>query len=179
MAHKKFRIGWLIGVLALAAMACTCGALTQAQTGLATAQALATQAQGLATEAVALATQVEESGLVETAQALSTQNATPGSITFGDAPDDIPVYEPNVQVIYAGGAFALTTEAAFADVVSFYKAEMPDQGWTLSTSDPGVETDAAVVLYYTKDGRKATLSIASGASSGTNQTVVSITLEGG
>jgi len=175
MTHNKFRIGWLIGVLALAAMACTCGALTQAQGGLATAQALATQGQELATQAQGLATEIEESGLVETAQALSTQNATPGGISFGDVPDDIPVYEPNTQVVYASGAFALTTDAAFADVVSFYKAEMPNKGWTLSTSDPSVETDTAVVLYYTKDGRKATLSIASG----TNQTVVGITLEGG
>lgn len=85
LTRKTYRFGWVIGIMAMTALACTCGALGQVQGGVQTAQALATQggqlvtqAQGLATQGVALATQVEQSGLLKTAEAGLTEAATSG-----------------------------------------------------------------------------------------------------
>jgi len=91
-ARKTYRFGWVVGILALAAMACTCGAIGQVQQGVQTAQALATQgnelvtqAQGFATQGVALATQVEESGLLKTAAAYATDAESGGLLLTAQA----------------------------------------------------------------------------------------------
>src|SRR6185503_5496836 len=95
MKKRTFRWGWLIAVGAMTALACTCGAIGQAQQAAQTAQALATQAQQFSTQAQGLATEFEESGFQETAQAIGTDSGDEGDVVIGDVPEDVPIFPQN------------------------------------------------------------------------------------
>lgn len=190
--NSKYRLGWVIAVLATAALACTCGALGQVQQGVQTAQALATEGQQVASQAVGLATQVEQSGLLKTAQAEITQAATSGimdtavaletqagqaglgataealasQVAGGAAtgvPDDVPIYPKNANMTVFGTIFAYNADADLATVTDFYKTQMEANGWTLDGSP--ILSDAANLYQYKKDNRKLqlTLTAAGGA----------------
>jgi hypothetical protein len=159
MQRRTYRLGWMISVLAVTAMACTCGALGQAQNAVETAQALATAgnelataAQGFATEGSEFATQIATTGALETLEAVST--STGG---FGEGPDDIPVFSGGANVIATTDAVAYTSSGTAVEVSDFYKAEMVANGWTES-ADP-ISASGTFVLTYTKDNREAVISI--------------------
>jgi hypothetical protein len=121
---------------------------------LATAQAFATQ-QGPGLEQTLQALATGGPGLVETIQAAATQIPDP----VGEAPPDIPMMEgERTNLITTAGFITYSTTAAFGDVVSFYKTQMPAQGWTLDSSKT-VEMEDSVILSYTKDSRSATVSL--------------------
>lgn len=166
MKRTTLRAGWVVAILALATVACTCGlvqGLGQAQQGMQTAQALGTQAQQFATQAEALATQIEQSGLAETAQALAT-------VSLGSAPEDIPLMEDRQNLVSTGQAVTYNTPSDSKTVIEFYKQEMVAQGWTQS-SDP-VEFAGLATLAYSKDNRQAQIVIAGAG----GQTSVAITI---
>jgi len=183
MNRKSFRLGWAVAVLALATMACTCGlaqGLGQAQQGLQTARALSTEAVALATEveesglvetAQALATEVETGGLEATAAALATEASGGGGITFGSAPEDVPVIPDNSTFFGSEDVVSYMSSVSFADAVDFYKKEMPNNGW--SEAPGSVETTGAAVLYFEKEGRKATVTISDAG----GQTSVQVLIE--
>jgi hypothetical protein len=177
MNRKSFRIGWLVSVVMLTALACTCGPLAQATQGIETVQAVAsqaqglvTQAQGLATEGVALATQLEESGMFETANAAYTELAgvdgyqTALAITTQvsdePTPEDIPLYPQNTAVLNFGEAFGYAALADIPTVTEFYKTEMPNNGWELA-EDP-IESEQSAILVYTKGDRRTTITMSPG-----------------
>lgn len=160
MTRRTFKLGWLIAVMAMTAMACTCGALGQASSAVETAQALATAGQELATaagefqtQAVEIATQVATTGAVETLQA----QATSSDITFGSGPADVPVYDGAINVVGTDEALTYQVSATAQEVVDFYKAEMPNNGW--EESQPPVASGPVTALTYTKDGREATVTV--------------------
>ncbi len=164
----QFRFGWLVAVLTLAAVACTCGAIGQATEAMQTAQALGTAAQQAATQAQALATQAEQSGFKETAEALATQSGDNPPIKRtesgdgeggGEAPDDIPVYPDNTGFFGDEAGVWYSTSADFKTVTAFYTDEMPKNGWA-EAEDP-VEFGEMATLVYEKDSRKATVAIVS------------------
>src|SRR5437773_12546459 len=102
-------LGWLIALVMIVALACTCGPLSQAQQTAQTAQAVVTQGQGLATDIAtqgvlqtvqAFATAAATGGYLETAQAAGT--AFDGS-SSGEVPDDIPIYQDNAGVRVIAG----------------------------------------------------------------------------
>lgn len=179
MKNSTFRWGWLVAVLGMTALACTCGALSQAQQAVATAEALATQGQGLATEAQQLATEfgdlateIEESGFQETAEAMDTPSGDDGDLVFGDVPEDVPVHPENDTLFSLEGSVTYFSSASFDQMVDFYKQEMPNKGWAEASA--AVEAGGSAVLYYEKDGRKATVTLSDlGA-----QTGVQILIEG-
>lgn len=160
MTRRTFRLGWLIAVMAMTAMACTCGALGQATSAVETAQALATAGQELATaagefqtEAAEIATQVATSGAIETLQA----QATSSGVTVGEGPEDIPVYPGGNNVVGTAEALTYQVSATAQEVVDFYKAEMPNNGW--EESQEPVATGPVTALTYAKDGREATVTV--------------------
>jgi hypothetical protein len=183
--QSKIRLGWAISVLAMAALACTCGALGQVQQGVQTAEALATQGQQVASQAAGLATQVEQSGVLKTAQAEITQLATggvaetaqavetqvdqPGVLATAQAlagqaggaatgiPADVPIYPKNVNMTVFGNVFAYNAEADLVTVTTFYKTELENQGWKQSR-DP-ILSDAANLFEYKKDTRTLQLTL--------------------
>jgi hypothetical protein len=151
---KAFRMWWLMAGFMLTAIACSCGAVTQATEGLETAQAISTQAQGLATD-------IEESGIVETAQAAATAGlfetaAAAGTqidgATSGEVPDDIPIFEPNSGVQVISGVISYQALGDLATVTAFYKTEMVNNGWTL-------DQDYVQVLSFTKGDRTASMTL--------------------
>lgn len=152
-----------------------------------TAQALLTQAvdNDLLATAKALVTEAGESGIVETMQALVTQQA-PGleqtlqalATDQGPAlkataqavltqvpplphqpPQDIPLVGGEKEnLVTLADTVSYITPLPLADVVTFYKTQMPAQGWTLKP-DESLESQNAVVLTFQKDNRIATITI--------------------
>jgi hypothetical protein len=169
MKKRTFRWGWLIAVFAMTAMACTCGALSQAQNAVQTAEALGTQAQQASTEFEGLATEFEESGFEETAEAIGTESGDDGNPDQSDVPADIPVYPENDTLFAFEGTVSFFTSASFQEVVNFYKQEMPNNGW--AEADGSVEIEGSAVLNYQKDGKTATVTV-NGAGSQTSVLVV-------
>lgn len=159
MLRRTFRLGWVVAVLALATLACTCGlvqGLTQAGEGLQTVQAVATQVTTLQ----AAATQIATSGVLETVQAVATQAATTGALEtlqavgtdvgVGERPEDIPVMEDPKDLFTTKELVSYTVSANFDDVVKFYRDEMAANGWE-ETNDSFVSTGFATLTFKKTD----------------------------
>lgn len=177
MKKNKFRIGWVMALLALVTMACTCGLLSglgQAGNALQTAQSLATgvATSGILETAQAIATEGENSPYVLTAEALATQvGSGGGGVSFGEAPPDIPVIEDHDQFFGSNDVVTYFTKVDYKTALEFYKKEMPAHEW--KEADGSTETDNTAVLYYDKPDRKATVTI----SAPVGQTTVQILIE--
>lgn len=154
---------------------------------LQTAQILATERGGeYLSTFEALATEAAERGVLETAQAVVTEQgseiaataramATEG-ISFGAAPDDIPIL-PEGEVVNFFGSNQLVSYTAtrnFQEVLVFYKQEMPVNGWVFLT-EASTEFDDNANLVYEKSGRKAEVMLR--AIPFNQNTLVIITLE--
>jgi hypothetical protein len=142
------------------------------ESGLAeTAQAFATeQGPSLAETAQAVATQ-QGPGLMETAQAMVTKAA----VTFGDAPADIPVVEDENENFFSTAELvSYFTPTPYAEVLTFYKEQMPVNDW-IKVDEDWVETESAAILKFTKPDRIATVTISVNPLD--NMTVVMITIQ--
>lgn len=148
---------------------------TQAKGGseiLATGQALATQLADsqLAETVMAVATEVSQSGVAETLQAFTTQQAPGLSETIQalltqvppvapSPPDDIPMIEGEKEnLVITQSTIVYQVAKPFSEVVSFYKKEMPQNGWIYQPAS-SVELQSSAILNYTKENRLATISI--------------------
>jgi hypothetical protein len=120
-----------------------------------TAQAFATQ-KGPALQDTVQAFATEQGPeLVETAQALATQIAADTPLI----PADIPLVEgerANLAAIL--GMIAYSTPMPYDEVLAFYLAEMPANGWELS-NEGTYQIPNTAVLNYTKIDRKAIVSL--------------------
>jgi hypothetical protein len=174
MKRNTFKVGWVVAVLMLVTLACTCGPLSQVTQGMSTVQAVASQAQGLATQGSELQTSVATAGVFETVEALSTQVATSGAVetalaaatdsSFGQGPADIPVYADHTNLFATAEVVSYTTSGTFDQVSEFYKTEMPNNGWT--QSQDAISMAGMLVLTYTKDNRTATVTVTDGGAGG-------------
>lgn len=153
-----------------------------------TAQAIATDVgmNGLIETAQALATGVGESGFMATAQAFATEQgpslmetfnavtteqgpvllgtmqamATRAAPLLGEAPDDIPMPEGDLEeLVSTRQLISYSTQADYEAVLNFYKQEMPRNQWTL-VGEEGLG-DVLTVLTYEKSGRSATVTVSS------------------
>jgi hypothetical protein len=70
---------------------------------------------------------------------------------------DIPLMADAQDKSTLGGLVSYTSASAFADVVQFYKDEMPQAGW--EPSGEPTEMPGLAMLEFTKEGRKAQLTI--------------------
>ena len=157
----------MIGLL-LSTLACgSIGDAINANPAVQTGQAVATQAgelgelaetaQAMATDigpgpmetVVAAATDLSESGIAETAQAVVT------AVEIGERPEDIPypdtLDESSAVFTTYGGTY--NVKQPYADVVQYYKDEMPNAGWTLE-SDLSL-SDTGSIVTYSRTGREA------------------------
>jgi hypothetical protein len=110
---------------------------------------------GLKDTALAVGTKIEESGVKETVQAAATEVF----ISPEGVPEDIPIYDAELNA-FVGSERAVSyfVDVAFADVLDFYKMELPARGW--SKVDFGtVETDMTAELHYEKGNRELTVVI--------------------
>jgi hypothetical protein len=84
----------------------------------------------------------------------------------GGAPEDIPLMPDAAGVSSFGDLTTYTSATPLADVVAFYQAQMPANGWTESPG--GLAQEGFAQLTFTKDGRTASITITSDPSSGTS-----------
>jgi len=70
---------------------------------------------------------------------------------------DIPLMADAQEKAIMGEMITYSSPSAFADVVAFYKAEMPNNGW--QPSGEPTETEGLAQLEFTKDTRKAQVMI--------------------
>ena len=85
---------------------------------------------------------------------------------------DIPMMADATDQASYGGTITYFSPSAFADVVSFYKSEMPNAGWQASGTP--TEMEGVAILEFTKDERTASVMITWDDS--TNKTGVVITV---
>jgi len=193
MRPKPFSIVIAAALLVLASLACntiTGGGLNNAQ---ATANAILTAGVPSGFEATADAVKATADALLnnsgsdtatpkptEAGGASSDATETPaGEATDitglgGEAPDDVPIIDGNNSDLVASPEFvSYQTDADYKTAVTFYKDGMSNNGWTLD-ANASFETDAAAILDFTKDNRKATVTITPDAT--TKTTIILITI---
>jgi hypothetical protein len=88
------------------------------------------------------------------------------------AAKDIPMMADAAELITMGDSFNYNSASAFADIVSFYKTEMPKAGWEASGTPTEVEGIAS--FEFTKEGRTAGVFISYDQS--TQKTTVVVTV---
>jgi hypothetical protein len=80
----------------------------------------------------------------------------------GEGPDNVPVYTDGgeLELVLADDTTLsyFIADAAFDDVVDFYREAMPDEGWELAENGDTVFGPLAT-LVYAQDGRSATVTI--------------------
>jgi hypothetical protein len=138
------------GVLETAAAIAT----QQGPAFLSTVAAIATQ-QGSAflSTAAAIATQQGPS-VVGTAQAITTQIAqTTPAADIPLAGGDLEIYAQSPSLI------SYTTPLPFAQVLDFYKQQMPAHGWEVNDAE-WFELASAAHMSYLKAGREASVNVA-------------------
>jgi hypothetical protein len=171
--------GWLETAQALATLAGESGLLEtavafateQGPSALATAQAFATE-QGPAAIATAqaFATQQGPSAMA-TAQAYATQVA--GSL--GNLPPDVPIVDGEKDAFVKSlELVSYITPIEYAQVVDFYKQQMPANGWVQASSG-WIETAQTTILRVEKPDRLATVTITRNPVDG--RSVVLITIQ--
>jgi len=85
----------------------------------------------------------------------------------GGAPEDIPIMPDAKDQSSFGDLTTYTSPSALNDVVAFYKAEMPGNGWTEDASSGSFSSETFTTLSFTKDGRTASITITYDQASGT------------
>lgn len=84
----------------------------------------------------------------------------------------IPVMADAAEKTTFGDMISYTSPSAYADVVAFYKAEMPKAGWEASGTPTEMEGFAS--LEFTKDGDTASVMISWDASAGKTSVIVNV-----
>lgn len=88
------------------------------------------------------------------------------------AAQDIPMLDDAADIFTFGDTISYTSPSAFADVLSFYKSEMPSAGW--QPSGTPWEGEDFAMLEFTKDERTASVSLSYSESDQTTSVVVSV-----
>jgi hypothetical protein len=174
----------------------------EGQKWIQTAQAVATEVgnSGLLETAQIVATQFGDSAFMQTAQAFVTQEA-PGLLETGQAlvteqgphvietakalasqipsssgvaPSDIPIIQGEREDLFTSQEMvSYTTTIEYAQVLEFYKTEMPANGW-IKRDKGTVETGNVSILYYEKSGQTATITISKNPANGKTVVLINI-----
>jgi hypothetical protein len=98
------------------------------------------------------------------------------ALSSGAPPEDIPVPDDaqELQVVAFMGMITFRSPRSPQEIADFYRAEMPNNGWTEVSVD---QTGGTQTLEYSKGDRKASLLITT--DSDTGRTSVLVTTEGG
>lgn len=90
-------------------------------------------------------------------------------------PEDIPVPEGAEEVSFMFGMLTFNSASSPTEVADFYKAQMPENGWTES----GVtELGDMYMLEYTQDGRSASLIISTDTDTGKTTVLITVPEDG-
>jgi hypothetical protein len=202
---NKFRLIYLVIFFLIAStLACSISGISkQTRSVEQTAQAIKTDVGGIASAggsllSTAQAVQTQHPGVLETVKAFTTQGApmistiqavatnNPGlvqtaqtiieqEIPTGEAPIDIPIYNPDQAQNYFGSnqyIFYITPNE-YAKILDFYKTQMVNNGWQFLESDSHEYANAAQLNYF-KDNRIATINLSINPLNSTTVVVISI-----
>jgi|WetSurSiteA1Bulk_404760.scaffolds.fasta_scaffold00283_4 hypothetical protein len=150
-----------------------------------TAQALETQHPGVLETAKAIPTQMapvlgtiqavatSNPGLVQTAQTFVEQG-----IPTGEPPIDIPIYNRDQVQNYFGSSQYIfyITPTEYAQILEFYKTQMPLNDWQYVEADSNEFANAAQ-LYYAKDNRTTTIDLSVNPLNNTTVVVISTSIQ--
>jgi hypothetical protein len=75
----------------------------------------------------------------------------------GEAPEDIPVLDQAENLFGSETAVSYETTVPFDDVVTFYKEQMPANGW--EEAEGSFSFGEVSILNYVKEGRSAIVTI--------------------
>jgi len=90
------------------------------------------------------------------------------------APEDIPLPEDATEVASLGGLITFSSATAPGELATWYKDQMPANGWTLKSDSTMGEL---FMLEYTKDGRTASFMITTDSDSGATSVLVTLSEE--
>lgn len=181
-----FLVGSLLVISACGLVDRAVEVANQAEKAAGTVQAAATSVQGVVTQVEGIATQAGESGLLKTASAFATQaeeSGLKGTLevlatqvpdaagnlqetvmavvtegAYGEPPEDIPAAPgEHSLIVESKDILSYHTTLSFEEVVTFYKDEMPVFGWTFENE--WLQAENTSVSQYTKETRKATVTI--------------------
>ena len=76
---------------------------------------------------------------------------------YFQVPKDIPVYSQNTDLLGTDELVGYESQATLADLVAFYEAEMPKNGWTQTVAP--VATSGRTEMTYKKDDRTAVVAV--------------------
>lgn len=82
------------------------------------------------------------------------------------AREDIPIMSDATEQVTVGGMITYKTPSDLSTVLSFYKEQMPANGWTLNETTTMV-TPQFALLYFDKDGETASVTLAPDDAGGT------------
>ena len=75
----------------------------------------------------------------------------------GGAASEFPIMDDATGLTTMAGLTSYESPSSFDDVLAFYRAQMPSQGWT--ETDDSFVSDGNAMLNYTKDGRTVSITI--------------------
>jgi hypothetical protein len=90
-------------------------------------------------------------------------------------PDDIPIPEGAEEVSFMFGMLTFNSASSPTEVADFYKAQMPQNGWSESSV---TEMTDMYMLEYTKDGRSASLIISTDTDTGKTSVLITVPEDG-
>jgi hypothetical protein len=188
MKIKTYRLAWWLSLPVIVTLSCNLlsGLTSDIREIKDTAEAAATQVGGFVTQAVGFATVVDENPVIQTAQAMITEygpdiissaqavatqayesgflltaqaKATEG-VSFGQAPEDIPLPQEQDMVNFFGSdrIISYNTPLDLQTMIDLYTLQMPANGW-IEISDERVEDVNSAVLVYAKNGRLAHIAL--------------------
>ncbi len=89
-------------------------------------------------------------------------------------PEDIPAPDDAEELSNFMGMITFKSPSTPQQIADFYKAEMPNNGWTQSKAD---EFGGMYTLEYTKEGRTASFIISTDSSTGKTSVLITVTEE--
>lgn len=188
MKIRKYRVVWSISLVLLVTLGCNLlsGFSEDVREIRGTAEAAATQLGGMVTQAVGFATAVPENPMVQTVQAFATEHgpeiqasvqamvtqvhesgflltaqvkATEG-VSFGQAPEDIPLPDEEYLVNFFGSEniISYNSPLEFLTVLELYLEQMPINGW-VEVPEEMVLNENSATLVYAKSDRLAHIAL--------------------
>jgi len=93
------------------------------------------------------------------------------ALEAGQPPEDIPIPDDAAELVNMFGMITYNTDMTAQDLHDFYKAEMPNNGWT-ETSDEAFGD--LFMMEYTKDGSTANITITADSQSGKTSVMITV-----
>jgi len=93
------------------------------------------------------------------------------ALEAGQPPEDVPVPDDAAELTSLFGMITYTTAKTAQEIHDFYRAEMPNNGWTETSDDAFGDV---FMMQYTKDGSTASVTITTDSQTGKTSVMITI-----